>query len=403
MATLSAMRERLPPGFGDALSLFVTMRVALGLVVLYLWWRGGLPGPCHFELARNGWISVPPLADEGAGFPLVGVWQRWDACWYTKIATFWYEPQELSVSFWPLFPFLTGLLAPAFGFSPALSGLVVNGIAYVTAMVGLYRLVAGDLDPVIARRTMVLISIFPSAFFLFAPFTEALFLALAVWTIVAARERRWLLAGAVGLLAGLTRIQGVFLVFPVGWEVAVAAGLTAWRPWRSLALPPIDWGVIWRGVVAVGGPALGFVSFIAYSAATVGQTPLDAQDAWGGKEFYPPWEVASAAWTWAFEHSDPLQLLNLGILIAFGVLVVVGARRLPVAYTLFALPQVLLVATRIQPTPLTSTSRLLIVVFPVFVVLALIPWARVRLAWGITSVLFLGLLLAEFQRGTFVA
>ena len=42
-------------------------------------------------------------------------------------------------------------------------------------------------------------------------------------------------------------------------------------------------------------------------------------------------------------------------------------------------------------------------IFPVFVVIALIPWARVRLAWGITSVLFLGLLLMEFQRGTFVA
>ena len=41
--------------------------------------------------------------------------------------------------------------------------------------------------------------------------------------------------------------------------------------------------------------------------------------------------------------------------------------------------------------------------FELIVMLALIPWARVRLAWGITSVLFLGLLLAEFQRGTFVA
>jgi hypothetical protein len=270
-------------------------------------------------------------------------------------------------------------------------------------MVGLYRLVARDVDPVTARRTMVVLSIFPSAFFLFAPFTEALFLALAVWTMVAARERRWILAGVVGLLAALTRIQGVFLVFPVGWEVAVAAGLTGWRPWRSLALPPIDWGVVARGVVAVGGPALGFLSFIGYTAATVGQTPLDTQDAWGGKEFFPPWEVASAAWTWAIERGDPLQALNLILLIGFGFGLVLAAKRLPISYTLYALPQFVLLATRIQPTPLTSTNRYLLVIFPVFVMLALIPWARVRLAWGITSVLFLGLLLAEFQRGTFVA
>ena len=80
-----------------------------------------------------------------------------------------------------------------------------------------------------------------------------------------------------------------------------------------------------------------------------------------------------------------------------------GAKRLPISYTLYALPQFLLLATRIQPTPLTSTNRYLLVIFPAFVILALIPWARVRLAWGITSVLFLGLLLMEFQRGTFVA
>jgi hypothetical protein len=403
VATMAAIRARLPAGFEDAIALFLTMRVALGLVVIYLWWRGGVPGPCHFELARNGWLTVPPLADEGVGLPLVGVWQRWDACWYGKIATFWYEPQELSVNFWPLFPLLTGFISPLVGGGVALAGLVVSAIAYVAAMVGLYRLVARDVDPVTARRTVVVLSIFPSAFFLFAPFTEALFLALAVWTMVAARERRWVLAGAVGLLAALTRIQGVFLIFPVGWEVAVAAGLTAWRPWRSLALPAIDWGVIGRGLIAVGGPALGFWSFIGYTAATVGQTPLDTQDAWGGKEFFPPWEVVDAAWTWAIERSDPLQAFNLILLIGFGVLLVVAARRLPISYTLYALPQFVLLATRIQPTPLTSTNRYLLVIFPVFVVLALIPWARVRLAWGITSILFLALLLTEFQRGTFVA
>jgi hypothetical protein len=403
VATMAAIRARLPAGFEDAIALFLTMRVALGLVVIYLWWRGGVPGPCHFELARNGWLTVPPLADEGVGLPLVGVWQRWDACWYGKIATFWYEPQELSVNFWPLFPLLTGFISPLVGGGVALAGLVVSAIAYVAAMVGLYRLVARDVDPVTARRTIVVLSIFPSAFFLFAPFTEALFLALAVWTMVAARERRWVLAGAVGLLAALTRIQGVFLIFPVGWEVAVAAGLTAWRPWRSLALPAIDWGVIGRGLIAVGGPAIGFWSFIGYTAATVGQTPLDTQDAWGGKEFFPPWEVVDAAWTWAIERSDPLQAFNLILLIGFGVLLVIAARRLPISYTLYALPQFVLLATRIQPTPLTSTNRYLLVVFPVFVVLALIPWARVRLAWGITSILFLALLLTEFQRGTFVA
>ena len=385
------------------MALFVTMRLALGLVVIYLWWRGGLPGPCHFELARNGWLTIPPLADQGAAFPLVGTWQRWDACWYSKIATFGYEPAELSVNFWPLFPVLTGSVARLVGGSVALAGLIVSGIAYIAAMVGLFRLVARDVDEVVARRTMLLITIFPSAFFLFAPFTESLFLALSVWTIVAARERAWLFAAVLGGLAALTRIQGVFLALPIGWEALMASGLLHWRASADADRPAITWRPLLAGGIASAGPAVGFASFIAYTAAIAGQTPLDTQDAWGGKEFFPPWEVVDAAWRWTIEHADPLQGLNLILLFLFGALLVVALRRLPFAYSLFAVPQFVLLATRIQPTPLTSTNRYLMAIFPAFIVLALIPWRRVRIAWAITSLLFLAILLREFQAGTFVA
>ena len=379
------------------------MRFALGAVAIYVWLAGGLPGPCHFELARNGWLTIPPLADQGAAFPLVGVWQRWDACWYSKIATFGYEPAELSVNFWPLFPIATGAVARLVGGSVALAGLIVSAIAYIAAMTGLYRMVGRDVDEPTARRTMLLITIFPSAFFLFAPFTEALFLALAVWTVALARERRWWPAAILGGLAALTRIQGLFLALPIGWEALAAAGLLDWRPWRGVPPPPIRVRSLVAGVLAAFGPALGFAAFILYSGIVAGQTPLDTQDAWGGKEFFLPWDVAAAAWQWTLDHSDPIQFVNLLLLSLFGVLLVIGARRLPFAYTLYALPQFVLLATRIQPTPLTSTNRYLLVVFPAFVVLALIPWRSVRLAWEILSLLFLAVLLLEFLSGGFVA
>jgi hypothetical protein len=403
MTEPAGRRLRLPEGLADAVALFLTLRFALGLVAIYLWWRGGLPGPCHFEVARNGWATIPPLADEGVGFPLVGVLQRWDACWYGKIATFGYEPTEMSANFWPLFPVLTGSVARAIGGSVALAGLIVSGIAYVVAMTGLYRLVARDFDHVIARRTVVILSIFPSAFFLFAPFTEALFLALAVWTIALARERWWLPVAILGLLAALTRIQGVFLILPIGWEALAAAGLTAWRPWRDRRLPPIAVGQLVRGGLAALAPLVGFVGFVAFTAIVAGQTPLDTQDAWGGREFHPPWDVAAAAWQWTIDQHDPLQFVNLALLVGFAALLLIGMFRIPVAYTLFALPQIVLLATRIQPIPLTSTNRYLLVVFPVFVILALIPWPRVRLAWAITSTIFLAVLFQAFLMGDYVA
>jgi hypothetical protein len=392
------------PALSDALTLFVSLRLVFGLFALYLWFGGSLPGPCHFELALNGWTAIPPLADSDAAFPLVGVWQRWDACWYTKIATYGYGGTDIdSVNFWPLFPMAVAPLAAILGNAAALAGLIVSGIAYVAAIVGLERLVTRDFDRETAVRTAVLISIFPTAFFFFAPFTESLFLALAAWCIVAARERRWWLALVMGLLASLTRIQGLFLALPIAWE--------AFTWWRS------QWPARGRGgstvtelaarsvapLAATAAPVAGFLSFVAYTSFIVGKSNLDAQDAWGGRNFHPPWEVADAAWSWAVAHHDALQALNLLLLVVFVGLVIVGLRTLPLAYSLFAIPQLVLLTTRIQPTPLTSTARYLLVLFPAFVVLARIGDARIRAAWMLASAMFLALLLQAFLRGDFVA
>ena len=394
------IRDGLGRAVGDAIGLYLVLRIAFGLIAAYIWWQATAPGPCHFELARNGWTTIPPLADQGPAFPLVGVWQRWDACWYTKIATFGYERGVDSVNFWPLFPLLTGLAGRLLGGAMALGGLVVAGVAYVVAMTGLRRLVAIDFDDEIALTTVVAISIFPTAFFFFAPFTEALFLACAVWTILAARRRIWLLAAIAGLLAALTRIQGVFLVLPLAWEAFIA-----WREMRPLPVDRRRTAAVVGSIVAVLAPAIGFAGFLVASSAIAGQTPLQTQEAWGGTNFHPPWDVVDVSWRWAVDHHDPLQLLNLATLVLFGLVATVGLRQVPFAYSLYAIPQIAILATRIQPTPLTSTARYLLVVFPVFVVLALVPprWRWLRFGWAVTSIMLLGLLVADFVRGNYVA
>ncbi len=414
--------------FLDAFSLLIGLRLILGFIALWLWWQQQLPGPCNFELARNGWTEVPPLADGPIAFPLVGVWQHWDACWYTKISTFGYQAGDNSVNFWPLFPLLVGAVQQLLGGAAALAGIIVAGVAYLAAMVGLDRLVTRDVDHETARWTLVLISVFPTAFFFFAPFTESLFLATAVWAIIGARERIWLLAAAAGFLAALTRIQGVFLVLAIGWEVLASVGDA--RPsagtvpdTKRSALPAgvrlayaireagagmqlPDWPSRRPAIsqlVAVIAPAVGFATFLVYSKSVAGQTPLDTQDAWGGKDFHLPWEVFSSSWNWAVERHDPLQAFNLLTLIVFAVIALLGLRRLPISYFLFAAPQIALLATRIQPTPLTSTARYLLVVFPVFVMIATVRDVRFRLGWLAGSAVLLALLTMSFLRGDFVA
>lgn len=434
-ASRGARRLRLPDGLGEALWLWLVLRLGLGLLGVFFWAQLQIATPCHFELAMNGWGTPPPLAEEGAAFPLVGVWQRWDACWYTKIAAYGYEPGTDSANFWPLTPLAIGVVSIPLGGNVALGGLVMAGIAYVLAITGLFRLVKHDFDEPLARRTVLFISVAPAAFFLFAPFTEAPFLAAAVWAIYGARTRHWGIAALAAFVAGLTRIQGIFLVLPLAWE--------AWCAWRERSMAtagaalvgeaadgpePVEPAVELDGalseplpeptpagptrrrvpalasIVAVVAPLVAFGSFLAFTSAWMGTTPLQTQAIWGGNSFHPTWEVIDAALRWIIEKRDGLQALNLAALLLFIVAVIAGVKALPLSYSLFAIPQVTLIAIRIQPTPLTSTTRLLEVVFPAFVVFAIwMDGRRREVTWTVISTMTLAALVWLFAKGDWVA
>ncbi len=157
-------------------------------------------------------------------------------------------------------------------------------------------------------------------------------------------------------------------------------------------------------LAAIAAPLVAFGAFLAFTNAVMGTTPLQTQAIWGGNGFHPPWEVVDAALRWTIDHHDALEALNLFALLLFSVAVVAGLRLLPLSYSLLALPQVALIAVRIQPTPLTSTTRLLEVVFPAFVVFAIWMNGRRReVSWAALSTVLLAALVWLFVKGDWVA
>jgi hypothetical protein len=357
----------------------------------------GVPSPCHFEEALVDWQTMPELLRDGPAFALAGVWERWDACWYMKVATYGYEPGERSVAFFPLFPAVVWLVGATTALPYPVAGMLVSGLAYIVAIAGLLRLIGDSHGLAIGRRTVLYLSVFPAAFFLFAPFTESLFLAGATWSLAFARERRWLVAALCATLAALTRTQGLLLLIPLAWEAFTAVRGRRLRSPRAFAEAGAS-------AIAVLAPAAVFVGYGLVARELTGETPYDAQSLWGGTEFHPPWALVAASVGWIVERGDGMQALNLGTLLCAAALLVAGARRMPLAYSLYAWPPLLLIAMRIQPTPLTSTTRYVLVLFPVFVVAALLtehPW--LQRAWLVISVLFLGVLATMFLQGDFVA
>jgi hypothetical protein len=153
--------------------------------------------------------------DEQAGRLLAFI--NWDGQHYLKLALHGYPaPAEPSSAFFPLLPWLmTPLLAAGVG--PIAAGLAVVSVGSAIAFYFLWRLTAGQArDP----SSVWLFAAFPTAFYLSAVYSEALFLAALLGLLWALRDpRRAGLAFACALLLPLSRGQGLWLALPlaVAW------------------------------------------------------------------------------------------------------------------------------------------------------------------------------------------
>jgi Gpi18-like mannosyltransferase len=184
------------------------------------------------------------------GKALLDIWLRYDAIHYINIARVGYaalEPGDLNYP--PLYPYLTRLFS-FFTFGEAtFAGLLVSTIAMIFAFVLLYELVINRFeDPALARETILILGIYPTSFFFFGPYTEALFLLLTVAFFMSLAYRRWILAGLCITLAGIARLQGLVLLLPLLFEIYRS------RTYRSLK-------AISRPLIGLAIAPLGFAAF----------------------------------------------------------------------------------------------------------------------------------------------
>jgi hypothetical protein len=149
---------------------------------------------------------------------LTNMFNRWDAPHYLYLAQHWYDGNPANdqynfIVFFPLYPLLVNLFTVDFNYVNV-SALVVSNVCSIVAFVYLYKLVRLDFDSGVAQKALLLLSIFPTAYFLSAPYTEGLFFALIIASLYYARLGKWALAGILSFFAALTRLSGL-LMFPV--------------------------------------------------------------------------------------------------------------------------------------------------------------------------------------------
>jgi hypothetical protein len=184
-----------------------------------LWRIALLAGLVRVALESVGLVSAAMHGQPVAAHWL-GLWWQWDAHPYLRIAQAGYRTRSLHggspfdqyyLGFFPFYP----MAVKAFAFalrSRLVSGLVVSYVASVFASWFLYLLVRIDGDHDEAWRAVLLLITFPTAYFLSAPYSEALFLFGVTGSVYAARTARWGRAGLAGAVATGTRLQGLALV-----------------------------------------------------------------------------------------------------------------------------------------------------------------------------------------------
>lgn len=365
-------------------------------------------------------VPVHPFQERTRDVPYgaLSLWSHWDGEHYVGLALEGYLGGEGQVSpaFFPMYSLLLRSFAELLGgpLTPgALSvlGVLVSMFALFFALYFVYGIASDGWGEAVARRVVLALAFFPTAFFLNSVYTESLFLAFSAGAVWAARVRRDLLLAAVlAALAAATRNVGVFLMLPLAHEWLRDPG-----------------GHRWRGAYLALVPA-GLLAYMAYLWWRFGEPLLfyTDQSRWG-REAAGPVASMGSAFTQAFEEMGRLarpgsfpgveageiadylasanDALNLLFLLVAAALLAVGILRLPWGLWGYAALVTFLPAFfGTAQSPLMGFPRYVIVAFPLFIALGLVLKSRALLAiWLGISALFSLALCALFVSWRFVA
>ncbi|MFF2509438.1 hypothetical protein ACFVTY_39680 [Streptomyces sp. NPDC058067] len=231
--------------------------------------RGALhraaPALALYVAARLTGLALAALVSVWTKRPM---WPRlgasWDSKWYMGIAQHGYGTVITAktpgvsyndMAFFPLYPALERAVATLLPVGAVEAGLAAAWLAAGAAAVGIYA-VGERLHGRRVGITLVLLwGLLPHAIVQTMAYSESLMTALSAFSLYAVLTRRWLWAGSLALLAGLTRPNGL----AVAAAVVAAAALVLWRSrgarddwrvWAGAALAPLGWAgyVAWVGL-----------------------------------------------------------------------------------------------------------------------------------------------------------
>jgi hypothetical protein len=309
---------------------------------------------------------------------LLSPWYAWDVYYYVEIVRSGYRAGSPTANFHPLYPVMSKLLAVAVR-DPLASLLIVSSVASLLLTIVFYRLARLDCNEEQSWQATALLLTWPVSVALLLPYTEALFLLLAVCSLLAIRRNQFLFATIAAVLATLTRQQGLFLALPLVCEVWVSSD----RRGRKL----------FKSAVALASVAAAYGGWVLYRSVAINDVHPDyssvqqfihtvmispsSYDITEHHEFLPPW---SALWKAAmdFWHGDVMRngYVDAALAVVFIGLFALSWRHLRMSYRVYCVAIILISLSFYAGSidPFIALPRHFLLAFPVFIGLA----ARLR-------------------------
>jgi hypothetical protein len=312
----------------------------------------------------------------------IGLFFQWDAKHILRVARDGYLAGEPSIQIFPAFPMLIRafhLVVPSW----EVSAFLAAQLASFGAFYYFHKLANQKLEKREADVATVLFALFPTAYFLTAPYTEPLFCCFTFACVAYFNEERYEYSAAAALGAALTRFTGVLLA-----PAVVAAGLLAYKLLSRRQL------LGYAGVAAAA--ATGFLVYLALNKALFGDwfyyTVAQAKF-WGVHPSWPFKGAFEAIASWGARSPDQrmaIIILEIAFMLgAFAPLPSLAKRREALDFTYVALSCTLLVSLDFW----LSRPRYVMPLYPMYLWAA--PWfarSTMRLAlYALASVGLFGM------------
>lgn len=333
----------------------------------------------RFNLAPDtayNWIN-PAQFHQEQKWDIVSLHARWDSFWYLDIAqngySIEYNPWGLyNIVFFPLYPFLIKLISFLAGGNFVLAGWTLSSVFLLLALFYFFKLVREFHPEINPHLPIIFLLIFPTAFFLNAVYTESLFLFLSLAAFYYGLKKKFIYAGLFGFFASLTRVTGILLFVPLVWEYLRNNNFRI-RSVLNLKILPVF-------LIPLGAFAFFLYHYLKFGNFFLF---LEIQKNWG------------RAFTLQKGHFDLFSnpaIVNFYLDVLFVILALVviffAFKKLRTSYGLYILATI---SVALSTGTFMSIGRYILVLFPIYILLASIKNQYLQQALTFTSILLLAL------------